>query len=121
MRSQAVAPEYWLTYCADAFGEGFKDPQIDRTNNYYGGLEIQGENIFFANAGEDPWQWAGMRSIYDPVTQANMRAVLMDCNDCGHCRDISTPVPSDPIEVTQAREAIFLQLTEWLAADSLKQ
>jgi len=62
-----------------------------------------------------------MRSIHNPDTQSEMKAVLMECANCGHCIDLGTPTPNDPIEVTNAREDIFEQIQIWLAADAAKK
>lgn len=63
MRSQRLDEHYWLDYCQRIFGRDLPPPHVDATNARYGGLNITGENIYFANAIEDPWQWAGMREI----------------------------------------------------------
>lgn len=74
---------------------------VDRTNSVFGGLEITGDNIFFANAAEDPWQWAGMRSIHDPEVQSTMEAEIINCGDCGHCMDLHSQVDTNPPQLTQ--------------------
>jgi hypothetical protein len=43
-----------------------------------------------------------------------MKAVLIDCDDCGHCIDVGTPVETDPIQVIEAREGIYEQIVIWL-------
>mmetsp|Transcript_48167 Transcript_48167/g.35355 ORF Transcript_48167/g.35355 Transcript_48167/m.35355 type:complete len:90 (-) Transcript_48167:36-305(-) len=84
-------------------------------------MEIKGSNIVFANAIEDPWQYAGMRSIYDPETQSEMTAVLIDCDNCGHCVDLGTPSDSDPEALIAAREIIYDQIIEWLQASEVQE
>jgi hypothetical protein len=87
----------------------------------YGGLDITGDNIVFANAIEDPWQWAGMRQIQHPTTtQINMKAILIDCNNCGHCVDLSTPSPIDTPGLTHARQQIKTAISSWLTAPGLQ-
>ena len=68
MRSSFITLPYWLAYCKIIFGNNTAPPAIDYIMSYTGGLEITGENIYFANAIEDPWQWAGMRSINNSTT-----------------------------------------------------
>ena len=80
----------------------------------FGGLEITGENIFFLNAIEDPWQYAGMLEIHDPVKQKDMQAERINCTDCGHCVDLKASSPSDPPELTKARNDVYAQILEWL-------
>lgn len=79
MRSELLGPEYWIQYCKDIFDPTVGPPSVDSYNKLYGGLDIQGSNIVFANAIEDPWQYAGMRKIHDTATQIEMEAVLINC------------------------------------------
>lgn len=106
MRSNLIDSNYWVPYCESMFGP-IGEPKIDYYIQKYGGLSITGNNIVFANAIEDPWQWAGMRQLTDPTgTQKNMLALLIDCNNCGHCVDLTTPAPSDTPGLTLARSKI---------------
>jgi Serine carboxypeptidase S28 len=117
MRSSLIGPDYWVPYCQSIFGAQIGDPKVDYYVTKYGGLDITGNNIVFANAIEDPWQWAGMRAIQHPTTyQKNMAAFLINCNNCGHCVDLSTPSPADTPGLTLARQRIQNQITTWLAA-----
>jgi hypothetical protein len=114
MRSNLINSTYWVPYCEAIFGP-IGEPKVDYYIAKYGGLNITGDNIVFANAIEDPWQWAGMRHLQDPTkTQKNMLALLIDCNNCGHCIDLSTPSPADTPGLTAARAKILNQLTTWL-------
>ena len=87
-------------------------------NAKYGGLNIKADNVIFANAVEDPWQYAGMRKVEDPDSQKNLVAVLIDCNNCGHCADLYTPKDTDAPSLTRARNQIKDQLIVWLNAAS---
>jgi hypothetical protein len=63
-----------------------------------------------------------MRQIKHPDTiQKNMMAVLIDCNNCGHCIDLSTPSPADTPGLTAARNKIKGQLATWLSAVSTEE
>ena len=116
MRSNLIDAAYWVPYCESIFGP-IGEPKVDYYIAKYGGLQITGKNIIFANSIEDPWQWAGMRQIQDPTgTQKDMKAVILNCNDCGHCKDLSTPSPTDTPGVTLARQKILSQLTLWINA-----
>jgi hypothetical protein len=121
MRSDYIDTPFWFEYCKRIFGESVQSPNIEYTNGYTGGLEITGDNIFFVNGIEDPWQWAGMREIYNPSIQGNMVARLVNCTDCGHCVDLGTPSPNDPQALIEVREEILTQIQTWLAQDTLKR
>jgi hypothetical protein len=45
-----------------------------------------------------------------------MAAFLINCENCGHCIDLSTPSPKDPPGLTLARTKIANQIKAWLAA-----
>ena len=57
-----------------------------------------------------------MRTITNPETQKDMVAYLVNCNNCGHCSDLSSPKDSDAPILTLTRKKILTQLTTWLAA-----
>lgn len=68
MRSQLLGPDYWLKWCKDIFNTTIGPPAVDWYNQLYGGLNITGENIVFANAIEDPWKYAGLRSKFNETS-----------------------------------------------------
>jgi len=117
MRSRLINETYWVPYCQSIFGNSIGEPAVQYYINRYGGLNITGKNIVFANAIEDPWQYAGMRKLQDPTgTQKDMAAFLINCENCGHCIDLSTPAPADSPGLTLARTKIAKQIKDWLAA-----
>jgi len=65
LRSSYIGPDYWVPYCEEVFGIKIGDPNIQYYIDTYGGLNINAKNIYFANSIEDPWQWAGMRTIHN--------------------------------------------------------
>lgn len=116
MRSQVLHIDYWPDYCSRVFGYGLPENYADKTNELFGGLDIRGSNIFFANAEEDPWQWAGMRELQDPYQERSMTAALINCDDCGHCIDFHTPTDYQPEELTAVQDQIAETVAGWLAA-----
>jgi len=62
-----------------------------------------------------------MTKIHNPAMQKDMRAINIQCTDCGHCIDLKAPSSHDPIELTNARTAMQNQIIEWLRADTLKR
>lgn len=55
MRSARIKEPYWIALCSKVFGIENLTPDDEGTNKFFGGLDIEGENIVFANAVEDPW------------------------------------------------------------------
>jgi len=104
MRSYMIEYDYWLDYCQAMFpGLVVKEPETWKTTVDLAGLNIKGSNTFHTNGGEDPWQWATLRTS-DP--SLNIVARTSDCTDCGHCADLYTPKDSDPAELKETREMI---------------
>lgn len=105
MRSPVIDAAYFSQYCSDMFdGMDMSDkPRVNETTIDQGGFNTAGTNIFFANGGEDPWQWATQRENRPELNQVSM---ISDCNDCGHCTELYTPKESDPVELKATRKAI---------------
>lgn len=59
-RSPAINLTFWTDYCRRIYDPSLPDVNVTKVNEKYGGLNITGKNIFFFNAIEDPWQYAGL-------------------------------------------------------------
>jgi hypothetical protein len=114
MRSQTLHLDFWPDYCKRVFGHDLPKNTADKTNQHYGGLDIRGTNIFFANAEEDPWQWAGMRELKDDFRQKGMDAEMINCEDCAHCVDFHTPTDHQPQALTDVQEKIADTVARWI-------
>jgi len=71
-------------------------PAWEQINEMYHGTDINETNIFFFNAREDPWQYAGIEKLSKAQKLNPMKFKYIDCPDCGHCIDLHAPSPSDP-------------------------
>lgn len=87
---------------------------VNETNNYYGGLDITGDNIFYGVASEDPWTFATMRKLHNPFTQKTMQVGMADCENCAHCADLNPPTADQPAELTQVQDDIRIAIGRWL-------
>ena len=114
MRSNLLNTTYWLKFCKDIFDDTVGPPAVNFYNKWYGGLNITGDKIIFANAVEDPWQYAGLTKIQNQTTQSGMKTVYINCNNCAHCVDLRTPSPADAPTLTNARNFIKQTVTQWL-------
>ena len=63
MRSDRLDVDYFEQYCSYIFDDLDMTifPKIEETEIDQGADDIAATNIFFANGGEDPWQWATQR------------------------------------------------------------
>ncbi len=95
MRSSVLVEANWLSYCKAIFGDYYTDdmPRVDYYINKYSGIS-DAAKIIFLNAAEDPWQYAGMSQ--NVPKDVSYKSYLIDCQNCGHCIDLSTPSPNDP-------------------------
>mmetsp|Transcript_657 Transcript_657/g.888 ORF Transcript_657/g.888 Transcript_657/m.888 type:complete len:243 (-) Transcript_657:206-934(-) len=103
LRSRAIDIDFWPDYCGRIFGTKV-ETRTDDTNKLYGGLDIEGDNIFFLNGSEDPWQYAAMRELRHPkTTQSTMKTAYINCDSCAHCVDFHTPSDDQPEALTKAQ------------------
>ena len=103
----------WYRYCKGFVGE-FVAPKIEHTAIMYGAEEVSkyGSNIIFTQGKTDPWRWVGINE--NKYENPNIAVEVIGCNDCGHCRELYTPVDTDPKEVKDAREKIKSIFKFWL-------
>ena len=114
LRSQAINMDFWPDYCNRIFGTKI-ETKTKETNEYYGGLDIKGDNIFFLNGSEDPWQYAAMREVSHPDTsQKTMHSAYINCDSCAHCVDFHTPKDDQSESLTKAQKAVAEQVGMWL-------
>lgn len=67
-------------------------PDVEHTNSIYGGLKLDGSNIYFTNGDEDGWKWASIQSL---PSDSKMKAEVIKCDDCSHCVDLKNESPND--------------------------
>ena len=94
MRSLLQGIDYWQAYCERIF-EGLdmsEEPTVKSTSNSYGGYNIAGTDIFFANGSEDPWRWATQRKNRPWLNQITHTT---ECTNCAHCVELYNPTASD--------------------------
>jgi hypothetical protein len=68
---------------------------------------MKAKNIAFVNSVEDPWKYAGMRYLTDPLnTQKDLATFYVDCPGCSHCSDIHNPSPNDSLAMNNTRASV---------------
>ena len=88
-----------------------RQPDTATTNAFYGGLGFNATRTYFTNFADDPWLRA---SIFEAPEGSVARRV--DCDGCGHCKDLHAPADDDPPELKAARLDFEEKLRAWLAA-----
>ncbi|XP_074264393.1 putative serine protease EDA2 [Silene latifolia] len=121
IRSSKIDTRYHLDLCRNVFG-GNVYPEVEATNLYYGGLQIAGSKIVFANGSQDPWRRASKQ-----ISSPGMPSYLITCHNCGHCSDVrgcpQSPVSmagdskgcSSPDAVNKVRQHITEHIDLWLS------
>eukprot|EP01128_Nolandella_sp_AFSM9_P000688 TRINITY_DN10829_c0_g1_i1.p1 TRINITY_DN10829_c0_g1~~TRINITY_DN10829_c0_g1_i1.p1 ORF type:complete len:439 (-),score=70.79 TRINITY_DN10829_c0_g1_i1:75-1391(-) len=97
--------DFLLDFCRAAFGEAMR-PRVGFSNAYYGGLDLQGSNIFVTNGLKDPWHRLGLIESKGGITVSTYEA--------GHCAPMTAPTAVDPPSLTQTREEIRAFLKQLL-------
>ena len=85
---------------------------VEKTNNYYGGLKINGTNIVFPNGSIDPWHALSLT----PYTWSKMDPSVkyMYIHGTAHCANMYPSRSSDVSELNAAREKISTAIGSWL-------
>jgi hypothetical protein len=101
--------------CQDGFGDvisqDINDYGVAQSNYLYGGNQIKGTRIIFANGNVDPWHYL---SVYNQSTMdPRQPAVFID--GTAHCRNMYTPSPNDPEPLVAARGAINAYIADFLS------
>lgn len=112
LQSKKINLQYFLQDCATSFGI-HRLPASSELNQATGGQYPKAKNVFFSNGNSDPWRSASVAQLNDP----SLPSSLMDCPDCGHCRDLYEPKADDPPTVKKTRSIFEAHLQKWLRQD----
>eukprot|EP00003_Mantamonas_plastica_P024024 TRINITY_DN4421_c0_g1_i4.p1 TRINITY_DN4421_c0_g1~~TRINITY_DN4421_c0_g1_i4.p1 ORF type:complete len:184 (+),score=62.52 TRINITY_DN4421_c0_g1_i4:143-694(+) len=100
---------FWTQMCSDVFGEDLMNPQIDWTNDYYGGKGYAGTNTVFVNGLIDPWH---ALSVVSDHGNENITRIVIPSG--AHCQNMEPPNAADKPDVIAARKQIQAILTSWV-------
>ena len=92
MRSSLLNTTYWSDMCTFLFTGVNATAGIERSSSEFSFHHTAGSNTIITNGVEDPWQWA---TELNPNANINQIGLMADCEDCGHCVDLSTPKDDD--------------------------
>eukprot|EP01088_Endostelium_zonatum_P004005 TRINITY_DN1520_c2_g1_i1.p1 TRINITY_DN1520_c2_g1~~TRINITY_DN1520_c2_g1_i1.p1 ORF type:complete len:475 (+),score=101.44 TRINITY_DN1520_c2_g1_i1:21-1445(+) len=99
--------EHQLKWCEEIFGIKGMKPDLEATNEYYGGYELMGSNILFTNGVLDPWH----RVSINQDTKEGVQAVTyVD----GHCATMDQPTNQDSPSLIAARNRVSNFIAEIL-------
>ncbi|XP_036347129.1 uncharacterized protein LOC118756474, partial [Rhagoletis pomonella] len=102
----------YIQMCQDLYGEQFTNEfinnQVAATNELFGGLEPNVENVYFTHGQLDPWRAMG---IHDEE-QATILPLYAHCKDFGSISD------SDTAELRASKLKIAELVRKWLGVDN---
>mmetsp|Transcript_64794 Transcript_64794/g.180048 ORF Transcript_64794/g.180048 Transcript_64794/m.180048 type:complete len:468 (-) Transcript_64794:401-1804(-) len=110
LRSSVVTMDYHYEQCMKVFG--LAPPDVSNINDKFGAEKIQVDKVFFSDFSDDPWREASVVSNDDIPATSEFH--LVQCDECGHCMDFSTPSDTEPAALTAERQAFEVKLDEWL-------
>lgn len=108
--------KFSIQQCMDIYGPQFNTTNIqsgvDQTNTNYGGYRIASSKIVFPNGSIDPWHALGIVKNVSSTEQA------IFIKGTAHCANMYPARPSDPPQLTEARQQIQGYIKMWLNTDS---
>jgi len=100
-----VNVEPQIKWCEQIFGIPGMTPNVEWTNTYYGGYNLQATNVLFTNGLIDPWHLLSI--IESKGTNPPFNAFGAVTYEAGHCASMIATTSMDPPSLTQARQNVF--------------
>ncbi|XP_046667606.1 putative serine protease K12H4.7 isoform X2 [Homalodisca vitripennis] len=104
--------DFFIKQCADIFGKQFTKEllvkAVQRSNTFYGGLDLQATRVVYVHGSIDPWHALGITKTKIPKSPA------IFINGTAHCANMYPPADTDLPALTAAREEISALIGQWL-------
>ncbi|XP_067631012.1 putative serine protease K12H4.7 [Eurosta solidaginis] len=116
-RNQPFGTKFPVTYytqmCSDIYGDKFTatfiNNQINATNELFGGLEPNVENVYFSHGQLDPWRALGI--------QDEPQATVIPHH--AHCTDFGSISAEEAQEMRASKEKLTILVRKWLGVESV--
>lgn len=99
----------YTTLCADIFGSKYSNEFINQqaaeTNEYFGGMNPEVENVYMTHGALDPWS---------PMGHGELEGATV-IPEASHCADFGSISSADSAEMKASKEKISKLVAEWLA------
>lgn len=117
LRSNKVTKEFFRNQCHNVFAPEI-EPNVTAFNLKYGGLDYSEiDKIYFTTGSQDPWTWACVTEEVETVHKNNVVKTIAG-PEIGHCSDLGTPKPTDPIDLVRTREHILNTFEKWITPEN---
>ncbi|KAB0797058.1 hypothetical protein PPYR_11119 [Photinus pyralis] len=104
--------EFYIQQCVDIFGEkynsAFVDTNVQRTNTFYGALDIDVSNVVFVHGSIDPWHALGITKTRE------QRAPAIYIEGTAHCANMYPKSEKDLPQLKAARVEIAEHIDAWI-------
>ncbi|XP_026819269.1 putative serine protease K12H4.7 [Rhopalosiphum maidis] len=104
--------EFFTDLCTDVFGDSFDfnalEKAVEKTSMMYHDLRNKTSRIVYLHGSIDPWNGLGLTE-----PKAN-NSVSIFIEGVSHCADVYPSTPSDPPQLSKARETVVIYLKKWL-------
>ncbi|KAI5507253.1 serine-type peptidase protein [Trichomonas vaginalis G3] len=117
LRSKKVTQDFFLNQCKTVFSDEMKTPDTDAWNQKWGDLLKKTSRIYYLTGSQDPWTPVCYTAEDSDKIGPNCYVHTIVGQEIGHCRDLSSPQPSDPTDLTRTREHVKAVIHRWLAED----
>ncbi len=114
----ALGLDFSRKMCYDAYDGWSADPDVEFTNEKYGGVHIDASRIVFSSGTIDPWHALGVTNYTHTLPQYPSELPVYILGTA-HCNDLYASNPqSDPPSLVEAREIEAQEVNKWLHTDS---
>lgn len=107
-----VPADLYYKMCTGMFGNEFDEDRIDEgikfTNEFYGGLNPDVNQVVFVNGDMDPWSRLG---VLEDITYNAPAKVIPRAS---HCLDLFSNRKNDPEELKEARSYVKYLIKKWI-------
>ncbi|XP_011313900.1 putative serine protease K12H4.7 [Fopius arisanus] len=110
--SETFPVDFFVQQCTDIFGPRYNihllENAIERTNTFYGGLQLEVTNVVYVHGSIDPWHALGITKSSNPKTPA------FYINGTAHCANMYPASKQDIPELIAVRQKVGKIIGRWL-------
>ena len=109
IRPEMINTDYYMATCKNTYYPSVF-PDLYSFNAMMGGATPNASHVIALQGSDDPYWTAGVQEQLSPTYPY----VVAYCANCGHCGDLGTPQPTDPLNLQRQRRYIVQYMNSWL-------
>jgi hypothetical protein len=106
-----------LEMCERVFNKTDVEDNVAKSNDFYGGWNIQSKRIMFVNGNVDPWSTLAVTSTNPDIDIVSECLPAFWVDGASHHFWTHEILDTDTTKVNDARDKIWAQVTDWLAIE----